>query len=132
MKATITGNALVITSGIKAEDIIKIRNARPKALVLTEEEDGVKTQVFGIDINLDGEAVVDDMGIVFNGTTHDENKYATATLLLCGDVGDIKETVAELFGLAITRLQKLEATLPEVLDQVNADHAALLDAITVE
>ena len=130
MKATINGNALVITTSMKAEDIKQIKKSRPEALTLYEEHDGIKDPVFCIDLGY--KANVDDMGIVFDGTTHDEHKYATATLLLKGDLGNVKETVADLFGVALSRLQKLEATLPAVLEGVAADRAALMNAIEAQ
>lgn len=133
MKAEVKGNALVVTSSMKAEDILKIKKARPEALALVEEEDGMKNMVFFVDVTAPGgEPAIENDYIVFDGTTHDEAKLATATVLLRGKIGDPKETVAELFGTALVRLQKLEATIPAVLETVNAEHAALLECISAE
>ena len=132
MKAEIKGNALIVTSTLKVEDILKVKKARPEALALVEEKDGVKNMVFFVDANPGGEPAVENDYIVFDGHTHDEEKFATATLLLRGKIGDPKETVADLFGTALVRLQKLEATIPAVLETVNAEHAALLECISAE
>lgn len=132
MKAEVKGNALIITSSMKAEDLLKIKKAKPEALALTEENDGVKSMVFFIDVALGGEPRVEPEFIVFDGTTHDEEKYATATILLRGEIGDPRETVAELFGQELMKLRRLEATLPEVLENVQVEHAALLECISAE
>lgn len=132
MKAEVKGNALIVTSSMKAEDLLKIKKAKPEALALTEENDGVKSMVFFVDVALGGEPCIEPEFIVFDGTTHDAEKYATATILLRGDIGDPRETVAELFGAELMKLRRLEATLPAVLETVQAEHAALLECISAE
>lgn len=130
MKTTINGNALVITSSLKVEDIQKIRKTRPEALTLYEEHDNVKEPVFYVELG--SKAQISDMGIVFDGATHDGQKLATATVLLKGDLGNVKETVADLFGVSMARLQKLEAALPAVLESVAAERNAIMAAIEVQ
>ena len=79
MKAEIKGNALIVTSSMKAEELLQIKKAKPDALSLVEDNDGFKNVVFWVDINLGGEPCIEPEYIVFDGTTHDEAKYATAT-----------------------------------------------------
>ena len=49
-----------------------------------------------------------------------------------GVAGDkIKEHVAEALGVAVIHLNKLEEALPAVLEEIKAEKAAVMGAITV-
>ena len=128
-KITIAGEAVVITSALKREDIELLEKYRPDALILKGGEDG-KKPIFRI-ATTTGAGDINKYGASFGGETHDEAKLATITMM-SGVVGeDIREAVAEKVGTAILNLNKLEATLPEVLDEISAEKAAILDNIQV-
>lgn len=128
-KIVIAGEAVVITSAMKLEDLETIKKYRPKALTLMGGEDG-KEPVFAIDVT-SGNGNITKFGAAFNSASHDDAKLATITMTACGATGDIKEWVADQLGCAIINLNKLEATLPDVLKSIAAEKTAVLSNITV-
>lgn len=130
-KITIVGEAVVITSALKLEDIKTLSKYRPQALVLKGGEDG-KEPIFRIAATDKSKGSINKYGAEFGGETHDDKKLATITLV-CGntDGGDIREKVAEDIGTAILDLNKLEAALPAVLEEIKAEKTAVLENITI-
>ena len=130
-KILIAGNAAVITSAVKLDDIKTIAKYRPEALVLKGGEDG-KEPIFAISVAGRGVGEIGQYGAVFSAETHNEDKLATITIGLA-DIGeaDIKEFVADKLGGALTKLNKLEATLPEVITDIEAEKATVLGNISV-
>lgn len=130
-KIVIAGDAIVITSSMKLEDLLTIAKYRPEALVLKGGEDN-KEKLFCISANKRGDGDINKYGATFGSESHDNAKLATITLALCNtDEGDVVERVADAIGSAITNLNALEKTLPEVLEQIANEKAAVMDTITV-
>ena len=129
-KITIVGNAVVVTSSLKLEDIAKVAKYRPEALILKGGEDG-KEPVFRIGVGSCG--TINKYGAEFDGETHDEEKLATITLLaeVYGDAPDIKEAVADTIGSWVVTLNQLEAQIPAVLQEIDTAKAEILANITV-
>lgn len=130
-RLSITGNAVVITSAVKLEDIRKVEKYNKDALVLTEEIDGEKVQVFRVATGAVGG--INNNGATFSDETRDGDKFAQITLGDCAkDVaGDVKEWAADKFGKALTRLNQLEKTIPAVLEGIANEKAAAMANITV-
>lgn len=129
-KIIIAGNAVVVTSGIKLADYRKIAKYRPKALVLMGGEDN-KEQIFRVGV-VDEGGSIRKYGIEFGSATNDDEKLASITIVNPAEGGaNIKEAVAESIGPAVMLLNKLEETLPAVIDEIDAEKAAILDNITV-
>ena len=124
------GQAVVITSAAKLEEIKKIAKYNPDSLVLKKEnEEGVKEPVFCVGIAKTRAGSVSAYGIEFGGT--DENGYAQVTLDYTGpDVG-VKEALADSLGRQIVMLNALEATFGDVLEQIDRDVAAIMTNIEV-
>jgi len=132
MNATLKGTALVVTSAVKTKEIKELAARCPDALNLYEGEGDKKEMVFNVSLSNNGDAELQDFCIVFNGTSFDEAKNATATILLRGDLGENpKETLADIFGVCLKNLKKWEEGIPAVLAKVRADHAALVGLIEV-
>lgn len=129
-KIVIAGDAVVVKSTLKLEDIRTIEKYRPKALVLMGGEDG-KEPVFAIGTT-DGCGNINQVGASFGRESHDEDKLATITMVTgTGATGDIKEWVADRIGTAIISLNKLEEKLPAVLAEIEAEKAEVLSNISV-
>ena len=129
-KIIIAGEAIVVTSAVKLEDYRKVAKYRPKALTLYGGEDG-KEPVFRVGVT-NGEGSISKYGIEFNGSTHDEEKFAAITIVNpCSGNGDIKDAVADCIGPAVMQLNKVEAAIPDVLAEIDAEKAAILENITV-
>lgn len=130
-KVTIVGDAVVITSAKKLEDIKLLEKYRPKALCLFETtEDGSRETVFKVG-STGAHGCITKYGASFGSTTHDEEKLATITLDLPRDVADAKKFVADAIGAAILSLNKVEAQFDAALAEVNAEKAAVMENITV-
>lgn len=128
-KVTIAGDAVVVTSAVKLEDLRNLAKYRPDALILKGGEDG-KEPVFAISV-VNGSGSINQYGASFGAATRDEAKLATLTMVATGVDADIKEFVADKLGCALTNLNKLEATLPAVVQEIAAEKKAVMDAITV-
>ena len=127
-KITIAGDAVVVTSALKLEDIKTIEKYRRDALVLKGGEDG-KEPIFAIGTT-DGCGNINEVGASFGRETHDDEKLAVITMCTgVGTSGDIKEWVADR--IAIINLNKLEEKLPAVLDEIAAEKAQVMSNITV-
>lgn len=131
-KVIIAGDAVVINSSIKFEDLKAIKKYRPEALILKGGEDG-KEQLFkiGIGENCGG---ISKYGITFATATRDDEKLATLTVVdnFDGeDASSIKEKVADKFGETLTNLNALEANLPDVIDEIETAKNDIIENITV-
>ena len=129
----IVGDAVVFTSDLKLEELKMVKKSRPKALCLYEEgEDGKPAPVFCVDIR-GGEVRPSDMnenGITFRKASRDGG-YAQITCKVPDGDGDVKDLVAEAFGVPLMNLTKLEEDLPYVIDELNVLKESVLDSIEV-
>ena len=129
-KIVIAGDAIVVTSAMKLEDIKTIEKYRPNALTLMGGEDG-KEPIFAIGTT-EGCGNINQVGASFGRESHDDDKYATITMVAgCATDGDIKEWVADRIGTAIINLNKIEEKLPAVLEEIAAEKAEVMSDITV-
>lgn len=127
-KLTIAGDALVITSSLPLATIDKIKKYRKDALILKGGEDG-KEPIFGICTTDEKHANVNESGISFAKATADGK--ACVTVMLDYNGGDVTGYVADKFGAIFNNLNKLEETLPAVVEEIERDRAAIIDSITV-
>ena len=125
-KITVAGNAVVVTSTLKTEEISKVKKYRPTELQLKGGEDG-KEVIFAIGLGT-GNGSITKYGIEF-GTSQSE--FATVTGTLGTVAGDLKAAIADQIGGAVMMLSKLEEKLPAVIEEINAEQAAILSTITV-
>lgn len=129
-KITIVGDAVVVTSALKLEDLKTIAKYRPEALVLKGGEDG-KQEIFRLGVSC-GNGSISGVGAVYGSATHDDEKKATMTILIGGPVcGDIKEIVADTIGANVQLLNKIEDTLPTVLNEIETEKARIMESIVV-
>lgn len=126
-KITVVGQAVVVTSGLKLEDIKTIEKYRPDALILKGGENN-KEELFRIGT---GAGSINQYGASFNEATRDDNKFAVITLTTDYSGDDIKGYVADQLGSAITNLKALEEKLPEVVESIKAERKAIMDGITL-
>lgn len=129
-KITVLGDAIVITSTLKMEELVLIEKYRPEALTLMGGEDG-KEPMFRVSTTKSGTGKINKYGAEFGGETRDANKYATITALVDTTDDDIKEAVADALGKPLVLLNKLETQLAEVVKEIAAEKDAIIKSITV-
>jgi len=125
-KTTIAGKSYVITSAISMADMEMVKKYRPSALELTEPD--TKEPFFKVDI---GSGSVSNVGICFDGISNDGEKLATVTLSIPHDVENAKEHVLDKAGLALANLEKVEAGITAVLDNIRTMRDGIAGKITV-
>ncbi len=127
-KIVIAGDAVVVKSELKLEDIKTIAKYQPKALVLMGGEDN-KEQLFRIGVTTDA----GDINV--NGASFgkaDADGKATITMVMTGvPTEKAKDWVADKLGAAIMNLNALEGKLPEVLSGISAQRATVMENISV-
>lgn len=128
---SVNGESVVITSDIKLDDIKLVEKYRPSECKLKGGEDG-KEEIFFIGTYPDPCGAINQFGAEFGSTTHDGTGRATITFPLPSGVGDVKERVAEYVGSAILDLNKIEAKLPAVIEEIINEKAAVLENISVQ
>lgn len=128
-KIVVAGDAAVITSAMRLEDLRTIEKYRPKELVLKGGEDG-KEPIFGIGTT-HGVGNINAVGASFGAETRDDEKLACITMIIDGVTGDVKDWIADRLGAAIINLNKLEAKLPAVLEEIAAEKSAVMGNITI-
>ena len=126
----IAGDAVVVKSALKLEEIRTIEKYRPEALILKGGEDG-KEPIFALGTT-NGAGSINKIGASFGRASHDEDELAIITLCdIVKGCGEAVEQVADYVGNAIINLNKLEAKLPAVLEEIAAEKAAVKTNITV-
>lgn len=130
---TIAGDAAVIKSSMKFEELKTIAKYRAKALTLMGGEDG-KEEIFRVDVGCPGESGnINKYGAVFNGESLDGQGYATLTMSILGRPTDkdVKDYIADALGEALINLNALEAKLPAVLGEIAAQKEQVLANVSV-
>jgi len=122
------GEAVVITSGAKLEDIRKIAKYRPEKLVLMGGEDG-KEPIFAVGLSGNRSGSINKYSIDFGGC--DENGLAQVTVAYTGPAEGVKEALADSIGPQVMMLTKLEDSFRGVLDEINADVNRIMESITI-
>ena len=130
-KVVIAGDAVVVTSSKKLEDIKTLERYNPKSLSLYEPYDnGKMVETFRVG-STEGAGAIGKFGISFGSATHDENGYATVTMLLPDGVEDAVGYVADAIGYSVMKLNKIEEGINLALGVVEAEKEAILQNITV-
>ena len=129
-KIVVAGDAVVVTSAMKLEDIKTIQKYRPNALILKGGEDG-KEPIFRLGVCKCGAGEINKYGAEFGSETHDDEKKAVMTLSLNTDKDNVKDVVADTIGAYVMTLNKLEETLPAVLEEIAAEKERILANITI-
>ena len=125
-KVTIAGNSYVVTSAVSMADLEAVKKYRPSALAIIDPE--TKETLFKVGL---GSNSISDFGICFGGVSNDETKMATATLPIPNDVEDAKEFILDKASMALIQLEKVEAEVAEVLEDIRTERASIAESIKV-
>lgn len=127
-KVKVAGQAIVVISNLKLEDIKTVAKYRPAALTLYEGEGDDREPVFAIGI---GEDSINKFGASFSKETRDEEKKAIITIVHDYTGDDIKTFISDNLGAALINLKKLEQEIPGVLEEIAAQKAAILADVEI-
>lgn len=127
-KVTVVGNALVITSSLKLEDIARIAKYRPEALVLKNKENG--EPIFKVGTTVGGGSL-SKYGAEFAESSRDSEKRAVLTLGFESKAEDLKKGIADAVGDSLIKLNKVEENALAVLDEIAKEEEELLNSITI-
>ena len=122
------GEAVVITSEAKLEDLKKITKYRPEALILMGGEDG-KEPIFGVGLSASRAGSINECSINFGGCNDDG--FAQVTVNYCGPTDNVKAHLADDIGRQLTMLHELEKTFPAVLAEIDADVERIMASIEI-
>lgn len=128
----VVGEAVVITSNLLLEDIKSVAKYRPEKLQLKGGADG-KEVVFVIGVASNARGSINSVGAEFGNIPQDDTGCATITINRPRVDGmGTKEAVAERIGTAILDINKMEAILPAVIEEIANEKAAIMENITVQ
>lgn len=121
-KFVLAGHSCNLISGVKMEDYRKVERFAPEVLTLKDEEGN---PVFKVTTNHSGEGTFSEFGVEFSSAP-DMKGYPIAVLNVRGadDIEELKTVIAEEFGMVVTNLAKIEALIPQALEEINANIAA--------
>lgn len=126
-KITIAGQAVILTSSLKLEDIKTVAKYKPEALALYGGDDGKDLK---FQLSVGRAASVSKYGICFANATR-ENGFATITMDFDYDGDDIKDRVADMLGTPFASLEILEHRLVRVIEEVKNQRETLKDNINI-
>ena len=124
----ILGTTAAIVSAFTRDQLEELEKYRPEALKIKDAE--TKEDVFMVAFDEDEDSV-SPYGISFGGVTNGETKYAMCTLPIPSGTEDPAKYVAEEVGTSIIMLNRLEATLGDVLTEITAEKKAVADSISI-
>lgn len=125
MKIKIFGDALIITSALKEQDIKTVEKFCPEMLVLKETIDNKPQAVFALGLGAAGG--FNKNGVIFD--SKDQDGFACVTL--CGNPTDLSQTEkAQQFIENNARAIAYAIKLEEQIGQALTEHAALIDSVT--
>ena len=129
-KINVVGDAVVIKSEVKFDDLLAVAKYRPEALVLMGGKDN-KDEIFRVGVT-SGLGEIGTYGASFGAKTHDDDGKAVITIVRKFTGDDIKEQVADVYGGAMLKLAKIEEAIPAVLAEISEERAGLMANICVE
>lgn len=130
-KIIIAGDAIVVKSDKKLEDIKTLEKYNPKALSLFAEEDGKKTEIFKVG-STTGNGSINQYGASFGSVAHDGSGLATITLPVPADVENVVDYASDLIGPAIVHLNQVEDGIALGLATVAAQKKQIAENIVVQ
>ena len=126
MKVTVNGNALVLTSDIKAKEIELLKKVNPSALKL-KDEDG--NDIFAVGLSTSGG--INKNGVSFDGKTRDEDELATVTVAVPAGTKDVEQWVSDTVLPVWDSLTKVSEQITAAGEKYGTDKAALLEVTEI-
>ena len=130
MKITLHEDVLkyVLTSTLKKEDLDLVKKYRPDALKIKDSEGN---DIFGMSY-VAGKPCVSKNGATFGATNKDGFAIISGDIpeKLPAENANAGEYVADIVGAALTHINALEKSLPDVVTAIKQERATLIGSIT--
>ena len=124
-QATIAGSACIIKSTLTPDEIKRVKQFHPEALVM-DDEDG--DPVFAIDINENIPGSINQNGACFGNAVSVDGK-ATITIVLDPAAENPADLVYNKLGRALAYLKEMEDHLAEVLPELDSEEREIRSMI---
>lgn len=133
-KIIVVGDACVVKSEVKLEDLQKVAANRPDVLILRDESNKESPKVvFRVAVSDNPKASgINQNGATFARTENTGSGKAQITMPVCCGGEDVKEHVAARIGNALMYLNQIEERIPDALEAIDAEHQAILDSIELQ
>ena len=128
-KIKIAGSACVIESAHPLKDIKLLEKFRPKALGLFEDAEGKKEEVFRVGTGK-GNGSINAYGATFGSQASNDGK-ATITMMIPEGTENPKAWAADVIGVSIIKLNKVEAQFEAALAEVKKEQETVNATISV-
>lgn len=125
----VLGEAVVIESTLKLEDIENLEAYKKDSLTMKDEKG---KPYFRVGVAEDAQGEINDFGVEFGNRTTSPAGNARVTLAICPDHENVKEAIWAHLGTALLKLQKAEQELPTVLNELATDIATIDNMIEVQ
>jgi IMP cyclohydrolase len=127
-KTKIVGNAVVITSSLKADEILKVKKFTKSGLKLRDEKGN---EIFSIDYRPGVESSISEYGVIY-GETNAEG-YAQISLLMAEEVKpeDRMGVLLDNYAIALGNLNTLETYIRETATELTATVEDIKNGIEV-
>lgn len=130
MKLSVVGSALVLESTLKAKDLELISFFKPEALKIIDEE--TKSELFKVAFK-EGTDYIGNIGITFGTAKRSDNSLqVTVAAPVTKDEAKLKDEIIKKYAVALQYLAMLEATLPEIVEEVVTLNEKLAENITID
>lgn len=121
----VVGQAVVVTSSVKYDDLAMVETYKPEALTLTDEDGN---QYFKVGTGSHGS--VGKYGITFDSESRDDNK-ALVTLHLDYTGENVKEYLTDKLGGALINLKEVEKKIPLMLEEIKEERELIANSIEI-
>lgn len=125
---SVLGEAAVLTSLFKLEDLQTILKYKPSALTIVDKE--TKEELFRVGIAKTGLGSANQYGISF-APVPDNRGYAQVTVTLPENHGDVVDYLEDTYGTAMVNLKTLENTYYSILGEIRTERDAVRSAIII-
>ena len=122
----VAGRAATIVSAFTLEEIEKLKEYRPDALVLKDDDGNVTFKV-----TTSCEESISPYGVAFAADTFGDGKACLTVVDNCGYYEKPEEFVIDAFGKALLNLNKVERQIPDALDEIEAELDLIKEAIEI-
>lgn len=129
-KLKLIGDVVVLQSEKKYSDYELVGKYRPEALILRDESGDAE---FAVSVR-ESAGEITPYSVTFDSKTRDEAGYALISIPVSGiprnlDASGIKEFICDRFYTTVANVEKIEAKISSVIDEITSERNNLIGSI---